>query len=256
MPNPSGVQIVPSLLSADFMNLQRDVRLIEHGELEWLHVDVMDGHFVPNMTVGPPVVRALKRISSLSLDVHLMIDNPAEQLDWYLEAGADLVCVHLESAGSSERTDARAARPARAARAAGFSVSVTELYDPEPLAGLLGRIRAAGRLAGLALNPGTPAELALPFFNQLDLLLVMSVHPGFGGQTFIETALEKLRFVSRTAAAQGLEMMVEVDGGINAATAPQVVAAGANMLVAGNAIFGAANPLAALAGLRAAIDGQ
>lgn len=244
-PAPRRVTIAPSLLSADFLALGRDVGLIARGRPDWLHVDVMDGHFVPNLTVGPAVVQALRAATDVPLDVHLMVSNPERQLDWFIEAGADLLTVHLECAGLAERPEEAAT---------GGSVAVSEATHPERLEALLGRIRAAGRLAGLSINPGTPAEAALPFLSQLDCVLVMSVHPGFGGQAFMPVALDKLRLLSQAAACHP-GLLLEVDGGINAETAPLAVAAGANMLVAGNAVFGAADPVAALAELRAAAEG-
>ena len=238
------IQIAPSLLSADFMNLERDVRLIETAAPDWLHVDVMDGHFVPNLTVGPPLVKALKAITDIPLDVHLMVDNPLLQIDWFIEAGADSLTVHLECAG----------RPLgrNAARKQGTSVAVSELAAPELLVELISRIKAAGRQVGIALNPGTPVGLVLPYLDRVDLVLVMSVHPGFGGQAFIEDSLNKLWIIAEAARRLKPDLLVEVDGGINATTTPAVVAAGANLLVAGNAIFGEADPPAALAAIRAA----
>jgi ribulose-phosphate 3-epimerase len=216
-------QIAPSLLSADFLNLERDVRLIEQAQPEWLHVDVMDGHFVPNLTIGPPVIRSLKRITDIPLDVHLMIANPARQLDWFLEAGADLVTIHVEASD-----------------------------DPSALIALIERIHAAGIQAGISLNPDTPASAVEPFVTLVDLILVMSVHPGFGGQSFIETAVDKVAHLAAHARCVGAHPLLEVDGGINTQTAPLVTAKGADVLVAGSAIFGAADPCAALRALREA----
>ena len=240
--NFSRVQLAPSLLSADFMNLKRDINLIEQGQPEWLHVDVMDGHLVPNLTIGPPVVRALKQLTSIPLDVHLMIDNPLQQLNWYIEAGADILTVHLECAGN----------PEVAATSIGTSVCISEVSNPELINQLITCIKQAGRKAGLAITPGTSAELLLPFIDAIDLVMVMSVHPGFGGQSFIESSLDKLAMLAEANRAHGLDLLIEADGGININTAPPAVAAGANMLVAGNAIFGETDPLAALAAIRAA----
>jgi ribulose-phosphate 3-epimerase len=244
-------QIAPSLLSADFLNLERDVRLIEQGSPEWLHVDVMDGHFVPNLTIGPPVIRALKRITGIPLDVHLMISNPAEQLDWFLDAGADLLTVHVESGkrdkGKRDKGDGTilSHRP-------GSSHSVEYVEEPGSLVALIDRIHAAGALAGISLNPGTPASAAEPFIGLVDLILVMSVHPGFGGQSFIESSVEKVAALVTAARAAGADPLLEVDGGINAQTAPLVTAQGADVLVAGNAVFAAPEPLAALQAIREA----
>jgi ribulose-phosphate 3-epimerase len=246
------IQFSPSLLSVDFVNLERDVRLIEAAPKppEWLHVDVMDGHFVPNLTIGPPIVRALKRIAQAPLDVHLMIDNPAEQLDWFISAGADLITVHVECAGGSQ---------AEHPTAPGESRSIQSVENPELIHALISRIHAAGRKAGLSLNPGTPVTTVLPFLPELDLVLVMSVHPGFGGQSFIASAVDKVAAIAASAEAAGRDaaaaspLIIEVDGGINTQTAPQVSAAGATLLVAGNAIFGASDPQAALQALRESV---
>lgn len=241
------VQIAPSILSANFLNLERDVRLLTECEEppEWLHIDVMDGHFVPNLTIGPAFVRALKRITTVPLDVHLMIDNPAEQLDWYLDAGADLLVFHLE-----------AARPGARGLSKGSSATIGELSEAEieHVAATLERIRSAGALAGLSVNPQTPVSLLRPFYGQLDLVLLMSVHPGFGGQSFITESLARLDEIRRDASALGAgeRLLIEVDGGIDATTAPLAAGAGANILVAGNAIYGKADPVAALQELRKA----
>jgi ribulose-phosphate 3-epimerase len=261
------VQIAPSLLSADFLNLERDVRLIEQGHPEWLHVDVMDGHFVPNLTIGPPIVAALKRLTNIPLDVHLMISNPAAQLDWFLEAGADLVTVHIECGGGAVTpahvtgaaggggvagTAGTAAHAASAAHTTGTSPSIERVDDPSALIDLIDRIHAAGARAGIALNPGTPAVAVQPFIALVDLVLVMSVHPGFGGQSFIASSVDKLTQISAFARAAGTNPLLEVDGGINTQTAPLAVAQGADVLVAGNAIFATPDPVAALRTLRAA----
>jgi ribulose-phosphate 3-epimerase len=234
------VQIAPSLLSADFLNLERDTRLIERAGPEWLHVDVMDGHFVPNLTIGPPVIQALRKMTDVPLDVHLMISNPAEQLDWYLEAGARLVTVHVECAAT------------RLPSSPGASYAVERVEDSALLIELIDRIHAGGALAGISLNPGTPALAVEPFIGLVDLVLVMSVHPGFGGQSFIEASINKVAALVALARAQGADPLLEVDGGINALTAPLVTAQGADVLVAGNAIFGAADPPAALRAIREA----
>jgi ribulose-phosphate 3-epimerase len=268
------VQIAPSLLSADFLNLERDVRLIEQGHPEWLHVDVMDGHFVPNLTIGPPIVAALKQLTNIPLDVHLMISNPAAQLDWFLEAGANLVTVHIECGGGAVSPAHTAGTPAHAAGAAGgggvasmagtavrttsaahtagTSPSIERVDDPSTLIDLIDRIHASGARAGVALNPGTPAAAVNPFIALVDLVLVMSVHPGFGGQSFIASSVDKLTQISAFAHAAGANPLLEIDGGINAQTAPLATAQGADVLVAGNAIFATPNPVAALRALRAA----
>ncbi|MDR3316367.1 MAG: ribulose-phosphate 3-epimerase [Coriobacteriales bacterium] len=237
------VQIAPSLLSADFANLERAVRLIEQGSPEWLHVDVMDGHFVPNLTIGPPVIKSLNKLTNIPLDVHLMISNPAEQLDWYLDAGADLITVHVECANGA----------VQAASAAGASPSIEQVEDPGKLLALIARIHAAGRQAGISLNPDTPARAVFPFVDAVELILVMSVHPGFGGQSFIASAPDKVAQLVAHARTLGVSPLIEVDGGINAITAPLVTAQGADLLVAGNAIFNAPDPLVALEQIRRAV---
>jgi ribulose-phosphate 3-epimerase len=238
------IKIAPSLLSADFLNLERDVAAISAAAPDFLHIDVMDGHFVPNLTIGPVFVRALKYRCDIPLDVHLMIDNTPEQLDWYLDAGADLLTVHVESGAPGLACDP------------GTSRSVTAAENPELLGSLLRRIRAAGRLAGLSLNPGTPASAVTPFLAELDLILVMSVHPGFGGQSFITESLDKCDQLADDAKSLGVNPILEIDGGINTQTAALVAACGADMLVAGNAIFGATDPLQALHDIRAAAGAE
>lgn len=212
------VQIAPSILSADFANLGRDVRMVSDAGADWIHVDVMDGHFVPNLTIGPGHVKALKRVTDVALDVHLMIDNPEVQVPWYIDAGADSVTVHVEACDDA--------------------------------ASMLRSIRDAGVKAGISLNPETdPARLAglLPL---VDMVLVMSVHPGFGGQSFIEGTPAKIETIVAMCEAEGVAPLIEVDGGICMATAPLVSAVGADVLVAGSAIFCADDPAAALKGIR------
>lgn len=204
------VLIAPSILSADFANLERDVRMIADGGADWVHVDVMDGHFVSNLTIGPGHVKALKRVTDVPLDVHLMIDNPEVQVPWYVEAGADSITIHAEAC-----------------------------EDAKPL---LRSIRDAGVKAGISLNPETPVEAIADLLDEVDLVLVMSVHPGFGGQSFIEDSLGKIEAIARMCADAGVSPVIEVDGGINMETAPRAAAAGASMLVAGNAVFGAEDP--------------
>jgi ribulose-phosphate 3-epimerase len=214
------VRIAPSILSADFTRLGEAVALAEAAGADVLHVDVMDGHFVPNLTIGPPVVRALKRVTALPLDVHLMIDNADETVEWYLRAGADMVSVHVEAC--------------------------------RDLAGVLNRIRAAGAKAGVALNPATPSSTLEPVIRQVDFVLVMSVVPGFGGQAFMPVALEKIAEVGAMLRGCDSGAEIEVDGGIDETTAPLVAGAGARLLVAGNAIFGRGDPVAALRTIRVA----
>jgi ribulose-phosphate 3-epimerase len=212
--------MAPSILSADFTRLGHAVALMEASGADVVHVDVMDGHFVPNLTIGPPVVRALKRVTLLPLDVHLMIDNADDTVEWYLKAGADMVSVHVEAC--------------------------------RDLPGVLRAIRAAGVKAGVALNPATPIDAIAHVIADVDYVLVMSVVPGFGGQAFMPVALEKIAGIAAMLAACGSSAEIEVDGGIDETTAPSVCAAGARLLVAGNAVFGKPDPAAALAGIRAA----
>jgi len=214
------VQIAPSILSADFANLARDVAAVEKGGADLIHVDVMDGHFVPNITVGVPVVRALKRIATRPLDVHLMIEEPDRYIDDFIAAGASMISVHVEAVPHLQRT--------------------------------ITHIRKLGAKAGAVLNPSTPALMLEDIAGDLDFVLVMSVNPGFGGQAFIPHALQKLRHVRRVLDSAGSTAAIEIDGGLDQANVAEVVAAGATILVAGNAIFGSGNPEAATRALRAA----
>jgi ribulose-phosphate 3-epimerase len=215
-----GVRIAPSILSADFANLGQQVAAVERGGADLIHVDVMDGHFVPNITIGVPVVRALKRIATKPLDVHLMIEAPDRYIDAFVAAGADMVSVHVEAVTHLQRT--------------------------------IGHIKKLGAKAGAVLNPSTPAGALEDIAGDLDFVLVMSVNPGFGGQAFIPHSLEKLGKVRRVLDAAGSRAAIEIDGGIDHTNAAEVVAAGASILVAGNAIFGAGDPEAATRRLRAA----
>ena len=205
--------ISPSILSADFCRLAEDCRLVLDAGAAMLHFDVMDGHFVPNISFGVPVLASLHRgMPSAFFDVHLMISHPLAYVDAFAKAGADLVNFHLES-------------------------------EDEPGA-VLAAIRAAGCKTGMTIKPGTPAEALLPWLDQLDLVLVMSVEPGFGGQKFQASALYKLEALKKEREARGLSFLLEVDGGVNAETAPFCVEAGADVLVAGSAVFAAADPAA------------
>ena len=212
------IQIAPSILSADFANLERDVRMISEAGADWIHVDVMDGHFVPNLTIGPAHVKMLKRVTDVPLDVHLMIDNPEVQVPWYIDAGADSVTVHVETCDNA--------------------------------VSMLRSIRDAGAKAGISLNPETdPTQLA-GLLDLVDMVLVMSVHPGFGGQSFIESSPAKIAAIVEMCKAEGAAPLIEVDGGIGVGTAPLVSAVGADVLVAGSAIFCADDPAVALRGIR------
>ena len=217
---PPRVQIAPSILSADFANLGRDVAAVERGGADLIHVDVMDGHFVPNITIGPLVVRAIKRAASRPLDVHLMIEAPDRYIDEFVSAGADMLSVHVEAARHLHRT--------------------------------IALIKSRGIKAGAVLNPSTPASALQEMAADLDFVLVMSVNPGFGGQTFIPQSLEKLRRVREVLDKAGSSAPIEIDGGIDLSNASDVVAAGASILVAGHAIFSAPDAAAATRALRAA----
>ncbi len=212
------IQIAPSILSADFANLERDVRMISAAGADWIHVDVMDGHFVPNLTIGPAHVKMLKRVTDVPLDVHLMIDNPEVQVPWYIEAGADSVTVHVETCDDA--------------------------------AAMLRTITDAGVKAGISLNPETDASALEGLLGLVDMVLVMSVHPGFGGKSFIESSPAKIAAIVEMCKAEGAAPLIEVDGGIGVGTAPLVSAVGADVLVAGSAIFCADDPAVALRGIR------
>lgn len=211
-------EIAPSILSADFARLADEIAAVEKGGARILHVDVMDGHFVPNITIGLPVVRSLRKATKLTLDCHLMISEPGRYAHQFVEAGADMVSVHVEADPHLQRT--------------------------------LSSIRSGGAQAGIAINPATSLTMledALPF---ADFVLVMSVNPGFGGQAFIETSLQKVRRLRRMIEENGYEAKIEIDGGVDAGNVGDVVEAGAEILVAGSAVYGTGDPVAALQRLR------
>lgn len=212
------VKIAPSILSADFARLAEEVERVA-PEADLLHVDVMDGRFVPNLTIGPPVVECLRKATDLFLDCHLMVEDPGRLLDDFAHAGADGCTVHVE------------------------------LGDPRPL---LERMRALGLRVGLVLKPPTPLSAVEPYLEEIDLLLVMSVNPGWGGQEFIPEVLNKVTRARELVDARGLRLEIEVDGGINVDTAGKAAAAGADILVAGSAIFGADDPRGAARRIREA----
>ncbi|MEI9852973.1 MAG: ribulose-phosphate 3-epimerase [Sphingomonas sp.] len=199
------VRIAPSILSADFARLGEEIRVIDAAGADWIHVDVMDGHFVPNITIGPGVVKALRRHTQKPFDVHLMIAPVDPFLQAFADAGADTISVHPESGPHLHRT--------------------------------LQTIHALGKRAGLVLNPATPVEVVDPVLDLVDLILVMSVNPGFGGQRFIASQLDKIASLRKRIDASGRAIDLEVDGGIDRATAPLAIAAGADALVAGTATF-------------------
>ena len=212
--------IAPSILSADFARLGEALAIVDPA-LDWVHCDVMDNHFVPNLTFGPLIVGAARRLSSAFLDVHLMIERPESLIPHFRRAGADLVTVHLEACA-----------------------------DP---AATLAAVRATGARAGLTLRPGTPFARAEPWLADLDLFLVMTVEPGFGGQAFLPDMLEKVSAARAWRERHGARFLIEVDGGVSAATAPRCRAAGADVFVAGHAVYGGSDPRGALAALRAAV---
>ena len=262
---PRVIQISPSILSADFLNLERDISLIASSEPkpEWLHLDVMDGHFVPNLTIGPAFVKALKKKTDIPLDVHLMVDNPSLQVDWYLDAGADCVTIHIESPAAQFACALEAMVDENDVREKASSYAVTSLGLARlaEFRSILYRIHLAGAKAGVALNPDTPALAIKSLIGYFDIALIMSVHPGFGGQSLIPSCLRKIRRLAQlrkiACEEQGFaraNFLIEVDGGINVETARLAVLAGADILVAGNAIFNADDPLEALAQIRRAAD--
>jgi ribulose-phosphate 3-epimerase len=214
------VRIAPSILSADFARLGDEVRALEAAGADWIHVDVMDGHFVPNLTIGPAVLKALRPHTSLPFDVHLMISPVDGFLDAFAEAGATTLTVHPEAGPHLHRS--------------------------------IQRIKALGLRAGVSLNPATPAKMLDYVIDDIDLVLVMSVNPGFGGQKFIASQLKKIAAVRRMIEASGRAIDLEVDGGIDAITAPQAIAAGADVLVAGTATFAGGTYAANIARLRGA----
>ena len=197
--------IAPSILSADFARLGEEVRAIDEAGADWIHIDVMDGHFVPNLTIGPGVVKALRAHTDKPFDVHLMISPVDLFLDAFAEAGADIITVHPEAGPHLHRT--------------------------------VQRVKALGKKAGVSLNPATPAKALDYVLEEIDLVLVMSVNPGFGGQKFIASQLKKIEAIANRVAKQGLDVTIEVDGGVDAETAPQAITAGATALVAGTAAF-------------------
>ena len=204
-------KIAPSILSADFVNLERDIHNIEENGADWVHVDVMDGLFVPNISIGIPVVQALRRVTDLPLDVHLMIERPIRYVEQFVRAGADWLTIHIEA------------------------------DQPQNTLEALDKIRALGCKAAVSLKPRTPAEAALPYLTKCDMVLVMTVEPGFGGQSFVADMMEKVRFLRTTLDRVNPECRIEVDGGVDAVTQAVCKQNGADVLVTGSAYFKAAD---------------
>lgn len=207
--------IAPSILSADFANLQRDIEMLNESQAEWIHVDVMDGVFVPNISFGFPVLKAVKKYAKKPLDVHLMIVNPEKYIEEFASAGADIITVHYEAC--------------------------THLHR------VIQSIKNTGCKAGVALNPHTPIEALHDVIADLDLVLIMSVNPGFGGQQFIPNSLTKIKAIKQMAELKNPKLIIEVDGGINELNMESVIRAGASAIVAGNAIFAANDPIQTIA---------
>ena len=214
------VEIAPSILSADFSRLGEEIEAVERGGAELIHFDVMDGHFVPNITIGIPVLKSLRRATELPIDAHLMIQEPGRYAEQFVEAGARLVSVHVEADAHLHRT--------------------------------LTAIKDAGAQAGVAINPLTPLEHVTEALGFADFVLLMSVNPGFGGQKFIPTSLDKLRRLRRLIDERGLKTRIEIDGGITGKNIAEVAAAGAEIIVAGSAVFGTSDPAQAVRELRQA----
>lgn len=210
--------IAPSILSCDFANVQRDVEMINASSADWFHVDIMDGVFVPNISFGFPVIEAVKRHATKPLDVHIMIENPDDYIEEFKRVGADILTVHFEACKHLHRT--------------------------------IQAIKAAGMKAGVALNPHTPVSAISDVLEDLDLVLIMSVNPGFGGQKFIQNAVKKVATLRKMIDDQKLDVAIEVDGGVNLETGAQLVAAGANALVAGSFVFSSPNPTETIGALK------
>ncbi|MCC9020729.1 ribulose-phosphate 3-epimerase [Bacillus nakamurai] len=213
------IKVAPSILSADFASLGEEIKDVEKGGADYIHIDVMDGHFVPNITIGPLIVEAVRPVTDLPLDVHLMIENPDRYIPSFEKAGADILSVHVEACPHLHRT--------------------------------VQLIKEQGVKAGVVLNPHTPVQMIEHIIDELDLVLLMTVNPGFGGQTFLHSVLPKIREVKQLADKRGLtELLIEVDGGVNKETAPLCAEAGANLLVAGSAVYNQADRKKAISDIR------
>jgi len=212
--------IAPSILSADFLNLGRDIEMINKSEADWFHLDVMDGRFVPNISYGMPIIKQMKQVATKTFDVHLMIVEPERYLEEFKKAGADYLTVHYETGFHLHRT--------------------------------LTSIKALGMKAGLSINPHTPVSMVKDIISEIDLLLIMSINPGFGGQKFLPLTYQKIREAKQLITESGASTLIEIDGGVTLENAGEIIAAGADVLVAGNTVFSAADPADTIKKLKAA----